>query len=58
MDEWPNKGFLENVEMMCDVIPKAGKIIIYTSGCSKNQNICWKRTGSPPPAASKKDVPK
>src|SRR5690554_8158652 len=32
--------------------------MIYTSGCPKNQNTCWNRTGSPPPAALKKLVPK
>ena len=31
---------------------------MYTSGCPKNQKICWKSTGSPPPAALKKLVPK
>ena len=31
---------------------------MYTSGCPKNQKRCWYRTGSPPPAASKKVVPK
>lgn len=29
---------------------------MYTSGCPKNQNRCWYRTGSPPPAGSKNDV--
>ena len=29
---------------------------MYTSGCPKNQNKCWYRTGSPPPAGSKKEV--
>ncbi|MRB67368.1 hypothetical protein GH825_28635 [Bacillus thuringiensis] len=29
---------------------------MYTSGWPKNQNRCWYRTGSPPPAGSKKDV--
>lgn len=29
---------------------------MYTSGCPKNQNRCWYRMGSPPPAGSKKDV--
>lgn len=29
---------------------------MYTSGCPKNQNRCWYRTGSPPPAGSKKEV--
>jgi hypothetical protein len=31
-------------------------IKIYTSGCPKNQNKCWYKIGSPPPAGSKKDV--
>lgn len=29
---------------------------MYTSGCPKNQNRCWYRTGSPPPAGSKNAV--
>jgi hypothetical protein len=29
---------------------------MYTSGCPKNQNKCWYRIGSPPPAGSKKAV--
>ena len=39
-----------------DTIPKPGRIRMYTSGCPKNQNRCWYRIGSPPPAGSKKDV--
>ena len=31
---------------------------MYTSGCPKNQKMCWNITGSPPPVASKKAVPK
>ncbi len=31
---------------------------MYTSGCPKNQKMCWYITGSPPPAALKKLVPK
>jgi len=42
--------------MMCEIIPNPGKIKIYTSGCPKNQNKCWYRMGSPPPAGSKNDV--
>ena len=37
-------------------MPKPGRIKIYTSGCPKNQNKCWYRIGSPPPAGSKKVV--
>src|SRR5919107_106277 len=38
------------------IMPKPGRIRMYTSGCPKNQNRCWNITGSPPPAASKKWV--
>ena len=31
---------------------------MYTSGCPKNQNRCWNKTGSPPVCASKNEVPK
>ncbi len=31
---------------------------MYTSGWPKNQKMCWNITGSPPPAALKKAVPK
>lgn len=36
--------------------PKPGMIRMYTSGCPKNQNKCWYRIGSPPPAGSKNEV--
>ena len=42
--------------MMCEIAPNPGRIKIYTSGWPKNQNKCWNRTGSPPPAGSKKEV--
>lgn len=42
--------------MMCEIAPNPGRIKIYTSGCPKNQNRCWKRTGSPPPFGSKNEV--
>lgn len=38
------------------MMPNAGSIRIYTSGCPKNQKRCWYSTGSPPPFGSKKDV--
>merc|ERR1719419_1079877 len=41
---------------MWEIIPKPGRIRMYTSGCPKNQNRCWERIGSPPPAGSKKVV--
>ncbi|MND56106.1 hypothetical protein D3C80_472030 [compost metagenome] len=43
---------------MLETMPKAGSIMMYTSGWPKNQKMCWNITGSPPPAASKKLVPK
>lgn len=39
-----------------EIIPNAGRIRIYTSGCPKNQNKCIYKTGSPPPAGSKNEV--
>ena len=44
--------------MISETMPKAGRIRMYTSGCPKNQKMCWNITGSPPPAAVKKVVPK
>lgn len=41
---------------MWEINPNPGRIKIYTSGCPKNQNKCWYRTGSPPPAGLKKVV--
>lgn len=41
---------------MCDTAPNPGKMRIYTSGWPKNQNRCWYKIGSPPPAGSKNDV--
>ena len=58
MDSYPNNGLRENVGMICETMPNAGRIRIYTSGWPKNQKICWNMTGSPPPAAMKKLVPK
>jgi hypothetical protein len=42
--------------IICEIIPNPGKIKIYTSGWPKNQNKCWYKIGSPPPAGSKKEV--
>jgi hypothetical protein len=41
---------------MWEIMPNPGKIRMYTSGCPKNQNRCWYRIGSPPPAGSKNEV--
>ena len=40
------------------MIPKAGRIMMYTSGWPKNQKRFGKSSGSPPPAGSKNAVPK
>ena len=44
--------------MMWLIMPKPGRIRMYTSGWPKNQNRCWNRIGSPPPSGAKKVVPK
>ena len=44
--------------MICEITPKAGMAMMYTSGWPKNQKMCWNSTGSPPPAALKKWVSK
>ena len=49
-------GRLEYSDTIWLIIPKAGKINIYTSGWPKNQNKCWYKIGSPPPAGLKKEL--
>ena len=44
--------------MISETTPKEGRIRMYTSGWPKNQKMCWNMTGSPPPPAVKKAVPK
>ena len=58
MDENPNNGLRAKVGIILETTPNDGRIKMYTSGCPKNQNMCWNKTGSPPPAALKKLVPK
>lgn len=41
---------------MWEIAPNPGIIKMYTSGWPKNQNRCWYRIGSPPPAGSKNEV--
>lgn len=41
---------------MWEIIPKPGKIKMYTSGWPKNQKRCWYKIGSPPPEGSKNEV--
>lgn len=38
------------------IIPKPGRIKMYTSGCPKNQKRCWYKIGSPPPIGEKNTV--
>jgi len=47
---------LELADIVVLIIPNPGMIKIYTSGCPKNQNKCWNKIGSPPPATSKNEV--
>src|SRR3984893_6087450 len=58
MDVAPNSGLREKVGRISEMMPKAGSTMMYTSGCPKNQKMCSNITGSPPPAALKKLVPK
>ena len=44
--------------MMVEMMPNEGRIRMYTSGWPKNQKMCSNITGSPPPPALKKLVPK
>src|SRR5574338_977249 len=40
------------------MMPKPGRIMMYTSGWPKNQSRCWTRIGSPPTSVLKKLEPK
>src|SRR3546814_11715076 len=40
--------------MVSDTMPKAGRIMMYTSGCPKIQNRCSQSSGSAPADTSKK----
>jgi hypothetical protein len=58
IEAYPNSGLRAKAGMICETIPKAGRIRMYTSGWPKNQKMCMNIVGSPPPAALKKLVPK
>jgi hypothetical protein len=50
---------MEYLKLNKEAIPAYSNIkrlILSTSGCPKNQNRCWNKIGSPPPAVSKNDV--
>jgi hypothetical protein len=49
----------EYLKLFLEIVPansKFRKLTNITSGCPKNQKRCWYKTGSPPPAGSKKLV--
>ena len=48
----------ENTGRISEMIPNPGRIMMYTSGCPKNQNRCCHNNGEPPCDGSKKCVPK
>ena len=58
IEAYPNKRLRANAGTTWLMMPKAGRIMMYTSGWPKNQKMCWNITGSPPPAGLKKLVPK
>ena len=45
---FPLYCFRAFVDMTSEIIPKAGNITIYTSGCPRNQKRCWYNSGEPP----------
>src|SRR5438067_2019722 len=56
MAEYPNISRREWVSTIDDTKPSAGMKMIYTSGCPKNQKMCWYNSGSPPSAGFTKCV--
>ena len=38
---YPKIGLRAKTGRISEMIPNAGRIITYTSGCPKNQNTCW-----------------
>ena len=51
MNEYPKIGFRLKTGRTSEMIPNAGRMRMYTSGCPKNQKRCCHSKGSPPPAA-------
>jgi hypothetical protein len=50
---------MEYLKLYIEVVPAYSNVkrpTNLTSGCPKNQNRCWNKIGSPPPATSKKEV--
>ena len=50
IDVRPNSGLREKIGMISLMMPKAGRMRMYTSGWPKNQNRCSQMMGSPPRA--------
>src|SRR5579872_4696062 len=44
---YPKMGFRANTGRTSEMIPKPGRIMMYTSGCPKNQNRFSHSTGDP-----------
>ena len=44
----PNSGLREKTGTTSLIMPKAGRMRMYTSGWPKNQNRCCQMMGSPP----------
>ena len=55
---YPNSGFLEKVGTISEIMPMAGSMRMYTSGCPKIQNRCCQSIGLAPAAGTKKFAPK
>ena len=45
---YPKSGLRANTGRISEISPIAGRIMMYTSGCPKNQNRCCQSSGSPP----------
>src|ERR1700741_5301355 len=47
IERYPNSGLRAKVGMTWEMMPNAGKAMMYTSGWPKNQKMCWNMAGSP-----------
>src|SRR5438445_6484042 len=47
----------QNAEIIEEIMASAGKKMMYTSGCPKNQKVCCQSRTSPPSAGLKRCVP-
>ena len=58
MSGYPKITLRLNTGMISQIIPKAGRIKMYTSGCPKNQNKCCQKITLPCCCGSKKCAPR